>query len=59
MYMPRNVKNCPTYRPMAHDIPMSYRRTNSMGCRGCAYLGSSHCSMDIADSIEPPLDIFR
>jgi len=59
MRSPHTVKNCQLYRPMPHDLPLSYRRTNSVGCRECMYLGSSHCSMEIADSIEPPLDIFR
>jgi len=54
-----SAKNCPIYRPLAHDIPLPYRRTNSLSCRECAHFGSRHCSMEVADSIEPPLDIFR
>jgi len=59
MHHSRKVRNCPSFRPMAHDIPLSSRRTNSMGCRECAYFGSAYCTMEVADSIEPPLNIFR
>lgn len=53
-----NMRNCRTFRPLEHDTPLSYRRTNSLNCRHCAYYGAQQCSMEIADTIEPVIKLF-
>lgn len=53
-----NVKNCRNFKAMDQDFGAPLRRRPEGGCRQCVYFSSRNCGMDVADSIEPTIDVF-
>ncbi len=58
MYNTKKIKNCTSFRSVDHDMSFPAKRISSGNCKDCVYFSSRNCGMDVADSIEPDLDIF-
>ncbi len=50
-------KMCTGYKPV-NENGLYYKKSGNTNCKECVYFSSRNCGMDIADSIEPELDIF-
>ncbi|MDR1532144.1 MAG: hypothetical protein LBS62_08185 [Clostridiales bacterium] len=59
MYTTKKMKNCRSFRAAGQDMASpSYRRIQDSNCSECVYFSSRNCGMDVADSIEPALELF-
>jgi len=58
VYNTKKMKYCTNYRAADLDMISSLRRTENTNCKECVYFSSRNCGMDVADSIEPAIDIF-
>ena len=58
MYNTKKMKNCTSYRALDQDMISSLRHSESNNCKDCVYFSSRNCGMDVADSIEPAIDVF-
>jgi hypothetical protein len=58
MYTTKKIKNCPSFRAVGQDGPPAHHRAHEANCAECVYFSSRNCGMDVADSIEPVVDLF-
>lgn len=58
MYNTKKMKHCTNYKAVEHDMVSSLRHTQHTNCKDCVYFSSRNCGMDVADSIEPVIDLF-
>ncbi len=58
MYTSKKMKQCANFKLVEQQPSVPYKRINEHNCKDCVYFSSRNCGMDIADSIEPCMDIF-
>jgi len=57
MYNTKRVSTCAGFKAVDHDAGFSYRRGTAGSCKDCVYFSSRNCGMDVADSIEPNIEM--
>ena len=54
----KNIKNCKNFKGLEMDLNNPLRQNAEHSCQHCVYFSKRNCGMDVADSIEPAIDLF-
>lgn len=58
MYHTKKSKNCSSFKAIEQDVFSRYKyKSLERNCKECIYFSSRNCGMDIADSIDPVIDL--
>ena len=53
----QNTKHCQNFRGLEMDLNNPLRQHAAQGCQHCVYFSKRNCGMEVADSIEPTLEL--
>ncbi len=59
MYNTKKLKGCNNFRLIDQQATSAHNSPNVESCKDCVYFSSRNCMMDVADSIEPSIDMFQ
>jgi len=57
MYTTKRVPNCASYRALNEDALPAHRQNHESDCKSCVFYSSRNCGVEIADSIEPMMEL--